>query len=158
MPTDPPEFGPSGYLPERAARRARKIVLRAPMGMQWPIAAVILATVVLIIGSVFLITRTGAPRSPFTPVAQMADLSPGATMTVQIEATTIVLVRTPGRLSAFVDPGTDVAVDPKSGHLEAADGRAWQSDGRSVSGTTAPLTTLPVRLHDGAIYVDPSRP
>ncbi|MTV26636.1 hypothetical protein FTX61_14610 [Nitriliruptoraceae bacterium ZYF776] len=38
MPDDPqqtPEFGPSGYLPERASKRARKIVLRAPLGLQW---------------------------------------------------------------------------------------------------------------------------
>ncbi|HUG87123.1 MAG TPA: hypothetical protein VMM13_21320, partial [Euzebya sp.] len=44
-----PEFGPGGYLPARAAQRARKIVLREQMGLHWAVAAVVAGLLILAI-------------------------------------------------------------------------------------------------------------
>ena len=48
-----PEYGPGGYLPSKAAGRARKIVLRAPLGIGWIVASVVLAVVIAVVGIVY---------------------------------------------------------------------------------------------------------
>jgi len=50
------EFGPGGYLPKQAASRARKIILRAPMGAGWIIASVALGVLIFVAGAIFLST------------------------------------------------------------------------------------------------------
>src|SRR5690606_17036265 len=56
-----PDFGPSGYLPPRAARRARKIMLREPLGLQWAVAAVVAGLLVLLAGAGYLLWQSRPP-------------------------------------------------------------------------------------------------
>jgi hypothetical protein len=60
-----PEFGPRGYLPERAAKRARKIILREPLSLAWVIGA-ILAGLALVIAGVLFLQRDDPLRAPPT--------------------------------------------------------------------------------------------
>nr|MBA2530088.1 adenosylcobinamide-GDP ribazoletransferase [Euzebyales bacterium] len=64
-----PDYGPRGYLPERAAKRARKIVLREQMGPAWPLAAVAAALLVGATGLWYLVTAGRPPGPPYTPLA-----------------------------------------------------------------------------------------
>lgn len=144
------EFGPGGYLPERAAKRARKIVLRAPLGMQWVIASVVAGLVVVVAG-VLLLTRGGAPDPPFVAVAEVADV---AGEVVRDETTGAVLVGLSGRVRAFA---TDEELDycPASRRLESPDGGVWSLTGRSLSDRPS-LAEHPTLSADGVLYVDPT--
>ena len=70
-----PEFGPRGYLPERASKRARKIVLRAPLGLQWIVAAVVFGLLVLVAGVVWL-NAGGPPGAPFVAAGPVSAGGP----------------------------------------------------------------------------------
>jgi hypothetical protein len=145
-----PAFGPSGYLPERAAKRARKIVLRAPLGLQWVVASLVAGLVVVVAGVLFVQRGAEPPPAPWVQVGAVEDLHP-AHVDPDLE---VLLVTGGGRVRAFVDAG-DVAYCPASNRLEAADGRVWSLTGRGFAGV-ASLEEHPTRLHDGQVYVDPT--
>lgn len=150
-PEERPEFGPSGYLPERASRRARKIVLRAPLGLQWVVGSVLAGVAVLIAGVLFLQRAGAAPTTPWTPVAQVAAVAPS----LEVVEDGVLLVAAGGRLRAFLD-ATEVTYCASSNRLEASDGRVWQLTGRGTGGT-ASLREHPVLVHDGTAYLDLTR-
>jgi hypothetical protein len=151
-----PDFGPSGYLPPRAASRARKIVLREPLGLAWAIGAVVAGVVVLIAGAV-LLSRIGPPDAPFVPVGEVAAVDPrgAAVMPVPGDGEALV-VRGAGGVTVFTAPDAAVSWCPDTGRLEAADGRVWEPDGRLVGGDGRSLARLPAQVHGGTLYVDPS--
>lgn len=152
-----PDFGPGGYLPDRAARRARKIILRSAMGAGWPLAALAAAVVLLVAGGVFVLTRLGGPGAPFVAVAEFADVAPRSTTSVAAEGgTDLLLVHTGSALRAFEMPAGEVVLCRASNHLETQDG-VWDLGGRSLVGTDS-LASYPVRVHDGTVYVDTSEP
>lgn len=146
-----PDFGPSGYLPERAARRARKIVLRAPLGMQWVVAALVAGVVVVVAGTAFLV-RSGAPPGP--PWVEVAAVDEVGDAGLDRDLG-LLLVGAGGRIRAFAD-AEDVTYCEPSNRLEAADGRVWSLTGRGLGGA-ASLTEHPTLVQDGVLYVDPSR-
>jgi hypothetical protein len=150
-PDERPEFGPSGYLPERASKRARKIVLRAPLGLQWPIAAVLAGLAVLVAGLLFLRGTDAPPPEPWVAVGEVADI--GAARA--IDDLDVLLVGAGGRLRAFAD-ASDVRYCEPSNRLETSDGRVWNLTGRGL-GDAASLAEHPSRIHDGTAYLDPSR-
>jgi hypothetical protein len=143
-----PEFGPRGYLPERAARRARKIVLRAPLGLQWVLGALVAGAAVLVAGAVLLGRGDRPPGPPWVPVgavAQLPDAAPDAT-------TDLLLVTVGGRLRALAaPPGT--AYCPATNRLEHPDGRVWAITGRGLGGTPS-LESAPTLGVAGVGYVD----
>jgi hypothetical protein len=145
-----PEFGPGGYLPERAAKRARKIVLRAPLGMQWIVASVVAGVIVVVAGAL-LLTRGSAPDPPFVPVADVADV---AGQVVHDGAVDALLVGLGGRIRAFEAPG-DVAYCEGSRRLESPDGGVWSLTGRSLAGGDS-FAEHPTVTADGVLYVDPT--
>lgn len=152
-----PEYGPSGYLPPRAAKRARKIMLREPMGMQWAIAAVIAGVLVLVAGGVLMLARSGPPGAPFVDVGALAavDASGAARVPVGDDAHVLV-VRGAGGVAVFADPGQAVTWCAASGHLESADGAVWEPSGRLIGGPGGSLTRLPAEVHSGVLHVDPT--
>ena len=155
-PADPPaderpEFGPSGYLPDRAAQRARKIVLRAPLGLQWVIASLVAGVVVVVAGVWFLVTSGGPPSEPWVPAAQIAELD-AASHDAELD---LLLVSTGGRIRAFAD-AEHVDYCPASNRLEATDGRVWSLTGRGLDGADS-LEEYPTLVQDGVVYVDPTR-
>lgn len=150
-----PEFGPSGYLPERASKRARKIVLRAPLGMQWVWAAIVAGAVVLLAGLLFLSRADDGPRAPFQPVAPLDEVTNGEVRS--IDGATVLLVTEGGRPRAFDVTGLDEtpAFCPASRRLEAPD-RVWSLTGRGFG--TPSLDEFPTIVSRGRLYVDPTSP
>lgn len=147
-----PEFGPSGYLPERAAKRARKIVLRAPLGLQWVIASLLAGVVVLVAGVVFLQTRDSAPPEPFVAVGDVQEL-PATRYDPDLDA---LIVTVTGRVRAFAG-AQDVDHCAANNRLEAADGTGiWSLTGRGLDGTPS-LDEHPTLVTGGVLYVDPTR-
>lgn len=150
-PAGDPEFGPRGYLPERAARRARKIVLRAPLGVHWIVASLV-AGIVVVVAGVLLLTRGGGPPGPpYVEVAPVEDVA--GTVTYDDEHD-VLLVGLGGRIRAL-DAPPEVTYCPASRRLEAPDGRVWSLTGRGTSGQPS-LAERPTETSDGVLYLDPT--
>jgi hypothetical protein len=156
MTTDPtsdreaPGFGPSGYLPDRAARRARKIVLRAPLGLQW-VAASLVAGLVVLVAGLLLLGRAGeAPGDPWVPIGPVEELADS----VYDPSSGILVVTVAGRVRAFA-AADGVRYCAASNRLEHPDGRVWALTGRAFAGggSLAPVPTLTVA---GTAYLDPT--
>lgn len=151
-PTPDPEFGPRGYLPERASKRARKIVLRAPLGLQWIVAAVVFGLLVLVAGLVWL--NAGGPPGPPYVEAGPLDLASGPTV-VHVDDPDVWLVTGAGPVLAVPgETADDLRWCEASNRVESADGRVWTATGRGLG--TPSLSTHPVSVHDGTVYVDPT--
>jgi hypothetical protein len=157
-----PDYGPEGYLPERAARRGRKIVLRRRMGVGWPLAALVTGVVIAAAGVGFMLTATGPPRPPFVALTALRDVDPrGAEMlALDTPGPAIVVVRAGGGVRAFVapvsTPGGRLGWCAAPFRLSDAAGSVWDDSGRLVRGTGESLRRVPVRVHNGLIYVDPA--
>lgn len=149
--TPEPEFGPRGYLPRRAANRARKIVLREEMSLGWPLAALAAGLVVLAAGVAFWV-QGGAPDEPFEPIAAFETVPMGEARVTDASGTDVLLVRVPGALRAFRAPGEPVRWCADTDRLEGDDGAVWQLDGRRVGGDAESLARLPVEVHDATVY------
>jgi hypothetical protein len=146
-----PEFGPSGYLPDRAAKRARKIVLRAPLGLQWVVASLVAGAVVLVAG-VLLLTGDDAPGDPWVAVGPVERVG-----TVSVDEELDVVLVGGGRIRAFADARTlDLAYCEASRRLESPDGEVWSLTGRGLGGTPS-LEEHPTVVRDGTLYLDPTR-
>lgn len=160
MPPEPsPDPGPRGYLPPKAARRARKIVLREPMGLGWPIAAVVAMVVLVGVAVAFVVLRTGPPDPPFVAVGAVDAVPQGTAGTLGAAGAEVLVVRAGGRFRVFAAPAEPVpAYCDASRRLEAAGGAVWSLDGARVGGTAVSLRPLPAAVHDGTVYVDPTAP
>lgn len=154
MTDDPsaPDFGPGGYLPERASKRARKIVLRAPLGLQWIVGAAVFGVLVLAAGLLWL-NASGPPGPPFVAAGPLPTAD-GPTVTRLPDVDAWLVTGTGPSLAVPTDQVDDLAWCDAAGQLESADGRVWSATGRGY-GTTS-LRTHPVVVHDGAVYVDPT--
>lgn len=151
-----PEFGPGGYLPDRASRRARKIVLRAPMGIQWVIGSLVVGLVVAVAGWIAL--RDTTPSAPFVQVPVELLEAPGgvALWSPPGAADETLVVTVDNRTRVFAWPGDELpAVCEESGLLEAADGTAWRLTGRGLGGTPS-LAEHPLVVDDGVVHADPT--
>lgn len=151
-----PDFGPGGYLPPRASQRARKIVLRAPLGLQWVVAAALAGLVVVVAAAVFLRVSAGPPGPPYELVAEVDDLPDLLLTTVAGED--VAILSAGGRPRAFaVAEGPDgLRYCPEPNRLVAADGQVWLPTGRGLGGV-ASLPEHPVVAHGGGLYVDVTR-
>lgn len=157
MSSQRPEFGPSGYLPPRAAKRARKIMLREPMGLQWAVAAMIAGVLVLVAGGALVLARSGPPGPPFVDAGPVADVDPAGAAVVPVAGgRRVLVVRGAGGVTVFADPGRPVEWCATSGRLESVDGTVWEPTGRLVGGDGDSLTRLPAEVHTGVLYVDPT--
>lgn len=154
--TTPPEFGPGGYLPPKAAKRARKIVLREQMGFGWPMAAVAAALLVAIAGGAFLYSFTRPPAYPFIEMQPLTDVPVGGAAMIEATAGPVpaLVVRAGGTLRTFHAQDGSIRWCAESARLETADG-AWLPDGTLVYGDVLrSLVPLRSTVHDGVIYVD----
>jgi hypothetical protein len=155
--TEQPDFGPSGYLPPRAAKRSRKIMLREPLGLQWAIAAVIAGVLVLAAGGLLVVLMSRPPGAPFLAAGQLSAIDPRGAEVVATETGTEVLVlRAAGGVRVFAAPDQPVAWCAQSRHLESDSGHVWEPNGRLTGGQGGSLAPVPVEVHDGVLYVDPS--
>jgi hypothetical protein len=145
-----PEFGPSGYLPERASKRARKIVLRAPLGLQWVVASALAGLVVVVAGVLFLRTSGDPPPAPYEPVGAVDELAASQ----PLGAHDALVVAAGGRVRVFA-AADEVTYCPASNRLEDGQ-RVWNLTGRGLGGAPS-LAEHPTVVHDGVVYVDPTR-
>jgi hypothetical protein len=153
--TEDPEFGPGGYLPERAAKRARKIVLREPLGLGWVVGS-LLAGLVLVVAGLLLLGRGEDPlRPPFVPAGPL-DQAPevGAAEIFAGTGERLLLVRAGQPVRVFRHPGVAVTYCTASRRLESADARVWNLNGRLVGGEGDSLQPVRHLVHDGEVYVD----
>lgn len=149
------EFGPSGYLPERAARRARKIVLREPMALGWPLAAVVAAIIVLATGVAFLVAQSAPPGDPFRAVGQLAAVDPRGADVLPVDGAPVLVVRAGGGVRAYEVPAAGIVYCERSDRLESPGGQVWNLDGRLLGGPGSSLVPLAAQVHDGTLYVAP---
>lgn len=147
---DRPEFGPSGHLPARAAARARKIVLRAPLGRSWVVASLVAGLVVTVASGWFLVTASAPPGPPWVALGALESL-PAESRPV---GTDVLVLTVGGRVRAFTD-ADGVALCVESNRLEAADGRVWALTGRGLASTPS-LATRPTLVHRGVVHLDPT--
>lgn len=145
-----PEFGPSGYLPERAAKRARKIVLRAPLGLQWVIASVVAGVVVLVAGVLFLLRSGDPPPPPWQDFGAVEQVGTAR----EVPEFDLLLVGAGGRVRAFAQ-AQGIEYCPASNRLES-DAGVWALTGRGLGGLES-LDEHPTLVQDGRVYVDPTR-
>lgn len=157
-PLDRPEFGPRGYVPPQAAKRARKIVLREPMGLGWPIAAVGAGLLVGLLGLVYLLTQTGPPGPPFQELGPLHAIDPRGAEVLAARPEPVLVVRAGGGVRAFLAPGEAVSYCAASKRLEGSGGSVWTVDGRLAGGPGPSLTPVPVQVHDGVVYANPAAP
>lgn len=150
-PDERPDFGPSGYLPDRAAKRARKIVLRAPLGLQWIVGAVVAGAIVVVAGVLFLQSRDAPPPEPWVAVAPTGDLEASG-FHPDLDA---LIVTVGGRPRAFTG-AVEISYCAASHRLESPDGGIWALTGRGLDGTPS-LQEHPTLVSGGVLYVDPSR-
>ena len=158
---DRPDFGPSGYLPERAAAQARKIILRAPLGLPWMIASVVGGVVLLVAGGMFLATR--GPTEPQPPFERAMALSllenaeaGGFGPAGPVPDLDVLLVGEQP-VNAFADlAALDLQWCERSDQIEGSDDRTWTRTGRGLDGVPS-LQRHPTLLFEGAVYVDTSR-
>lgn len=155
-PHDGPAFGPSGYLPPRASQRARKIILRAPLGIQWVVAAVVAGIVVLVAALVFFRSSSGPPGPPYEPVGEVAELPDLVVTTIAGEQ--VAVLTAGGRPRAFaVGAGLQgLRYCPGPNRLMADGDRVWLPTGRGLAATPS-LQEHPAVTHEGILYVDVTR-
>ena len=154
---DEPDFGPGGYLPRRAAQRARKIVLREQMSLGWPLAAVAAGVLLVAVGVAFTLARSSPPGPPFTALGALDAVEPGTVALLDsAEApTSVLVVRAGGGVRVFAAPQETVVYCEDSRRLEAP-GVVWDLRGRLVGGNGSSLQPLAFQVHDGDLYVDPT--
>lgn len=150
-----PEFGPGGYLPPKASKRARKIVLREQMGWGWPLAAAVVAVLVAVAGGWYVITARTPPQDPYLRVGALSLVEPGGAevLTAGPGGTAALVVRAGGTVRAFRPVPEGIVWCPASQRLETPDG-AWAPDGRRVFGDAPSLTPYRSLVFDGTVYVD----
>jgi membrane-associated protease RseP (regulator of RpoE activity) len=148
-----PEFGPRGYLPPKAAKRARKIILREQMGFGWPVAALVAALVVVVSGVLFIRGVEQPPAAPFVAIGALTEVPPGGAAVLGSGTDRAVVTRVGGALRAFGAPATNVLWCPESQRLESA-GAAWRLDGRRTFGAGESLRPLPSVVYSGQVYAD----
>ncbi len=146
-----PDFGPSGYLPERASKRARKIVLRAPLGLQWIIAAAVFGIIVVVAGVLWLGT-SGPPTAPYVAVGSFSD--DFATVPVTHLDDLDAWVVTAGPLMVVAGADVDALTYCEDSRRLQDGARVWDLAGRGLG--TDSLQTHPAVVHDGTLYVDPT--
>lgn len=152
-----PEFGPGGYLPERAAKRARKIVLREQMGLGWPLAAVLAALLLVGVGAAYFLTQTGPPGDPFVDAGRLDQVDPRGAESLRIPSgDEVLVVRGGGGVAVFQDPGVEVTWCRQSRRIESSAGQVWALDGQLVGGGGESLQPLRSAVFDGVVYVDPA--
>ncbi len=151
--TPDPDFGPSGYLPAKAARRARKIVLRAPLGLQWVLAALAAGVILLLVGLVFVAGAGRPPDAPYVAVGPVEAIGDAR----YDDERRVLFVAAAGRIRAFPIPDPDdvPVYCTASGRLESAAGRVWRLTGRAIDGGRS-LDQHPTMVVRGVVYLDPS--
>lgn len=152
-----PDFGPGGYLPSKAAKRARKIVLREQMGFGWPMAAVAAALLVGVAGVVFLRWSSQPPAAPFQAVGQISDVETSGSGVLGGGDAEVLVVRAAGPVRVFAAEEAAPQWCPKTRRLESP-GAAWTPDGRTAFGTAPSLQPLRSVVFDGVLYVDLTSP
>lgn len=144
VPVDPETGERYGYLPRKAA--SRKLVIRAQLGMAWVVGALAAAAILGVAAVVFLLSRPNVPKAPYTEEGRLTDYPEQAVQPLP-------------NADGWLDRRTGLAVVagalsfcPEDGGWVGPDGRRYDAEGRSDTGTG--LTLWAVKAASGRVYVD----
>lgn len=123
---------------------------RGTLGIQWVVASIAVGLVILLVVT-YLLFKTPGP--PFQEVGEIDAVPTGSAREVLA-----------GVFLGRTEDGEPFAVaEPANCPLEIADGqyldcygRKYGLDGRAAAPKRKPLTLLPVEVHAGDVYVDPT--
>jgi hypothetical protein len=123
---------------------------RGTLGIHWVIASVAMALVILLAVS-FLLFKTPGP--PFELVATVDSIRPGSGREVLAG---VFLGRTvDGQPYAVAEPANCPLEFEDGYYLDCSD-RKYGLDGKPATGQRRSLTLLPIEVHGGDVYVDPT--
>lgn len=151
-----PEYGPGGYLPDRAARRARKIVLREPLGRGWIVASIAAAVLLVALGVAYALTQAGAPGGPYRDAGPIDAVDPRDAETLEVGGERVLVLRGAGGVQVYEAPQGEASWCRQSRRLEASDGRVWTHEGQLRGGDGDSLRPLRAEVRSGRLYVDPT--
>lgn len=130
-------------------------MLRAPLGLQWVVGA-LLAGVAVLVAGILLLTSSGPPERPWVRTVAIDEVD-GAVVAVDVDA---LVVTGGGPAMAFADQaGRELGWCGATRRVEGlADGQpaTWQAGTGRGFGVRS-LDSHPIVVHDGIVYVDPTR-
>jgi hypothetical protein len=124
---------------------------RGRLGLAWVIAPLVLG-LILVLAVWLLLVRDSAPGGTFVPAGPESSFVEGTARPSGVGGAFV--ARTGGQLFAVApDEGCPIAVSGP-GYVDC-NGTSYSLDGTTESGG---LDLLPIRVHQGVVYVDPAHP
>lgn len=123
---------------------------RGTLGIQWVIGSIAAGLVIVLIGTWFLFRPPGPPFREVEEIG-MEDVAPGTAR--EVLAGVYLGTTEGGRAVAVAEPPNCPLEVVEGGYLDCARKR-YGLDGKGRKGRE--LTVLPIRIHQGVIYIDTS--
>jgi hypothetical protein len=125
---------------------------RGTLGIQWVVGSIVAGLVIVLVVTWILFR---APGDPYRSVGPLDSFAPG---TVTEILDNVFLARTDdGEAVAVTSRLPNCPLDRIERGLEDCTGRRYGLDGRAFNEKRPSLPRLPVRIHRGTVYVDPTR-
>jgi hypothetical protein len=125
---------------------------RGTLGIHWVVGSIAVGLVIVLVVS-WLLFR--APGAPFHRVGPLERFAPGTATEV---LDNVFLSRTEDREPfAVTSSQPNCPLETIERGLEDCAGREYGFDGTPYNEKRSPLPRLPVRVHRGEVYVDPTR-
>lgn len=123
---------------------------RGTLGIQWVIGSIAIGLVILLTVTYLLLKR---PGPPYEPVGRVDSVAPGTAREVLAG---VYLGRTgDGEPHAVAEP-PNCLLEVLDGAYADCTGRQYELDGTPLAGKREGLTALPIEIHGGEVYVDPT--
>jgi hypothetical protein len=125
---------------------------RGTLGIHWVIGSIAVGLLILLVGTLFLF-RLAQPDDPFRRVGNVEGLAPGTAR--EVLDGVYVGRATNGQPYAVAQPGPTCSLEVmERGYRDCFD-LGYGFDGEPF-GNGQPLSTLPLEVYRGQIYVDPT--
>jgi hypothetical protein len=124
---------------------------RGTLGIQWVIGSIAVGLLIVLAGT-FLFSRLAKPPEPFQPVGEVESFTPGTAR--EVLAGVYVWLTDGGEPVAVAEPVNCPLEVTQRGYRDCLD-FGYALNGQPL-GRGDPLTTLPLEVYRGEIYVDPT--
>jgi hypothetical protein len=125
---------------------------RGTLGIQWVVGSIVVGLLIVLIVT-WLLFR--APGAPFLRIGPLERFAPGTATEV---LDNVFLSRTEdGEAFAVTSSQPNCPLETIERGLVDCAGRKYTYDGHAFNEKRSPLPRLPIRVHRGVVYVDPSR-
>ncbi len=123
---------------------------RGTLGIQWVIGSIAVGLIILLVVTLLLFKR---PGPPYEPVGTIDTVAPSTAREVLAG---VFLGRTAdGEPYAVAEP-PNCLLEVLGDRYADCKGRQYELDGTPVAGERGGLVTLPIEIHWGDVYVDPT--